>query len=84
MRKMTMNCLALGAVLAAVAPARADDQAITDIPRSLIAAHQQAPRPEVGAQAYGAAFGASTQSGGFPHKTCSHVGGPKVGSWGCR
>jgi hypothetical protein len=84
MRKMTMNCLALGAILAAAAPARADDQVITEIPRSLIKTHHQVPRPEVGVQAYGAAFGVFAQSGGSAPKTCSYVGGPKVGSWACR
>ena len=80
MRRMTMNFLALGALLAAAAPAHADDQQRTD---AWGTTHREAPRPEVGTQAYGAAFGAFTQSGGFAQKTCSHVGGPKVGLWGC-
>ena len=84
MRRMTMNFLALGALLAAAAPAHADDQERTDARRAFITTHSEAPRPEVGTQAYGAAFGAFTQSGGFAQRTCSHVGGPKVGSWGCR
>ena len=84
MRKMTLNCLALGALLAAVAPAHADDQQISELPRSFISIQREAPRAQVSTQSYGTAYGAFAQSAGFAQKTCSHVGGPKAGSWGCR
>jgi hypothetical protein len=83
MRKMTLNCLALGALLAAVAPAHADDQQISQLSRSFISIQREA-RAQVSTQSYGTAYGAFAQSAGFAQKTCSHVGGPKTGSWGCR
>jgi hypothetical protein len=98
MRKIAFIGLATGALALATLPARADDQTISRVTgqvggpawpartqdqqaRAASGQHRAGQRaaPRVSSDAY-----AGFAQGGAFVQTCSHVGGPKGGSWTCR
>ena len=100
MRKIVSIGIAAGALAVAVLPVRADDQAIgfatgrvggfaraaqADNPQARAASgqHGAIERAVRSSRASSEAYAGFARSGAYV-QTCSHVGGPKVGSWTCR
>jgi hypothetical protein len=93
MRKVASIGIFIGALAVAVLPARADDQIIGFAAGQFGSSAQQArsaswqhgavqrsaPVPQVSSEAY-----VGFAEGGAYAQTCSHIGGPKNGSWTCR
>jgi hypothetical protein len=73
MYKIASIGIVVGALAVAVLPVRADDQ--TSGQHGAV----QRAAPRVSSDAY-----AGFAQGGVYVQTCSHIGGPKSGSWTCR
>jgi hypothetical protein len=78
-RKIASIGIAIGTLAVAVLPVRAEDQQgrAASVPHGAVQRATSLPR------ASGEAYAGFAQGGAYL-QTCSHIGGPKSGSWTCR
>jgi|SRR5438445_7838999 hypothetical protein len=99
MHKIASIGIVIGALAVAALPARADDQTIgfatgqpgggsarpaqTDNQQARAASGQHGAIQRAAPRVSSEAFAGFAQGGGYL-QSCSHIGGPKGGSWTCR